>query len=56
MPGTLPSEPGDLDGNGTVDAADLSILLSSWGSAAGDLNGDGSTDAADLTILLNNWG
>lgn len=56
LPGTLPSEPGDLDGNGAVDAADLSILLSSWGSAAADLNGDGATDAADLTILLNNWG
>jgi hypothetical protein len=50
------STPGDLDGNGTVDSADLSILLNGWGTAAGDLNGDGTTDSADLSILLNNWG
>jgi hypothetical protein len=48
--------PGDLDGNGTVDSADLSILLNGWGTPAGDLNGDGTTDSADLSILLNNWG
>jgi len=48
--------PGDLDGNGTVDSADLSILLNGWGTPKGDLNGDGTTDSADLSILLNNWG
>jgi hypothetical protein len=50
-----PETPGDLDGNGNVDAADLSVLLSSWGTASADLNGDGSTDASDLAILLGNW-
>jgi len=48
--------PGDFNGNGTVDAADLSTLLAGWGTAAGDLNGDGTTDAADLSILLGAWG
>jgi len=58
VPGILPPPPtpGDLDGNGAVDASDLSILLSAWGTPGADINGDGSTDAADLTILLNNWG
>jgi len=48
----------DLNGDGTVDGADLGILLNAWGSddAASDLNGDGVVDGADLGILLNAWG
>ena len=48
--------PGDLDGSGTVDAADLSTLLGAWGTPAGDTNGDGTTDASDLSTLLGAWG
>ncbi len=49
--------PGDFDGNGTVDGADLATLLNNWGSGGvTDLNGDGTTDAADMSILLNNFG
>lgn len=48
--------PGDIDGNGAVDAADLAALLGAWGTADADLNGSGSTDAADLSILLGSWG
>ena len=49
--------PGDFDGNGTVDGADLATLLNNWGSGGvADLNGDGTTDAADMAILLNNFG
>ena len=49
--------PGDFDGNGTVDGADLATLLNNWGSGGvADLNGDGTTDAADMSILLNNFG
>ncbi|MFM7261197.1 MAG: hypothetical protein ACKO3W_11390 [bacterium] len=48
--------PGDLDGSGTVDAADLSALLGAWGTPAGDTNGDGTTDASDLSTLLGAWG
>ena len=48
---------GDFNGDGVVDAADLSTLLSNWGgSGATDLDGDGVTGAPDLSILLCNWG
>ncbi len=50
---------GDLDGSGGVDAADLALLLGSWGACGGclaDLNGDGLVDASDLAMLLGNWG
>ena len=46
---------GDLDGNGSVNGADLTILLGCWGTACGDVNGDGSTDGSDLSVLLGNW-
>ncbi len=49
----------DLDGDGTVGAGDLAVLLSAWGPAASgtpaDFNRDGSVDAADLSRLLANW-
>ena len=51
-----PSKTGDLDGDGCVDAADVGILLSAWGTPDGDMNGDGNTDAADFGELLANWG
>lgn len=52
-----PACPGNVDGNGMVDAADLAILLGQWGTAgAADLNGSGVVDAADLAILLGAWG
>lgn len=47
---------GDLNGSGTVDAADLAVLLGAWGSAGeADLDHDGSVGAADLAILLGQW-
>jgi glucose/arabinose dehydrogenase len=47
----------DLDGNGTVDAADLGVLLGQWGSAgSADLDGSGTVDGADLALLLGAWG
>ena len=50
----------DLDGDGTVGAGDLAVLLSAWGPAASgtpaDFNRDGSVDAADLSRVLANWG
>lgn len=51
-----PPIPGDLNGDGVVDASDLSTLLGAWGTAGGDVNGDGTTDAGDLAELLGNWG
>jgi len=50
-----PAIPGDFDGNGLVNGADLATLLNAWGTAGGDLNSDGNTDGADLAVLLNNW-
>ena len=54
--------PADLDGDGSVGALDLALLLVSWGpcppedDCPADLNGDGVVDASDLAILLTNWG
>ncbi len=53
---------GDLDGDCDVDLADLSILLSNYGTTSGatyedgDLDGDGDVDLADLALLLANYG
>ena len=52
----------DFDNDGDVDAADLAMLLGSWGPCAdcqdcpADLDGDCTVGAADLAILLGNWG
>ncbi len=51
--------PWDLDGNGSVGAADLLALLVAWGSNPGgppDFDGDGRVGASDLLALLVNWG
>lgn len=56
--------PGDLDASGTVDAADLAIVIGAWGQdgrqnsvqSAADIDGDGSVGAFDLSILLSMWG
>ena len=52
-----PGLPGDIDGNGTIDGADLGMLLGAWGTnnAAADLNGDGVVDGADLGMMLGAW-
>ena len=52
---------GDVNGDGTVDAADLGALLALWGtngnsSPRADANRDGTVDAADLGLLLGYWG
>lgn len=49
--------PADLDCDGSVAAADLSLLLASWGTnGPADLDGDGTVGAADLSLLLASWG
>ncbi|MEE9129781.1 MAG: hypothetical protein V3T84_07155 [Phycisphaerales bacterium] len=53
---------GDIDGDGTVGAADLLILLVNWGRCGdcddcpADLDGNCTVGASDLLILLANWG
>ena len=59
-PNSFPGAPcaADLDGNGTINGADLALLLNSWGAggARGDIDCSGSVDGADLAVLLNGWG
>ena len=47
----------DINCDGIVDGADLTILLGFWGTdePVADLNHDGIVDGADLTILLGDW-
>ena len=50
---------GDLNLNGLVDGADVSILLGWWGipnPLYGDLNADNVVDARDLGIILGRFG
>lgn len=48
----------DLNGDGTVDGADLAQLLASWGASgvAADFDQTGGVDGADLAFLLASWG
>ena len=54
--------PGDLNGDGVVDPADLAIVLGNWGPCPdppkkcdADLTGDGEVGPADLAIVIANW-
>ncbi len=54
------SIPGDANGDGVVDVADLGILGANFGQSGltvseGDFNGDGIGDVADLGIIGANW-
>jgi hypothetical protein len=56
----------DFDASGSIDGADLGLLLSWWGntyensdlslSPRVDLDDSGSIDGADLGVLLAHWG
>jgi probable HAF family extracellular repeat protein len=49
--------PGDLNGDGNVDGADLGLMLAAWGSNGGpaDLNFDQIVNGGDLGLLLIAW-
>ncbi len=51
----------DLDADGRVDAADLAIVLASWGSCdhavcLADVDRSGAIDGADLGMIVASWG
>ncbi len=50
--------PGDVDGDGDTDLADLGALLAVYGGydPACDFDGDGDVDLADLAYLLSDYG
>jgi len=49
--------PADLDGDGSVGSADITILLNAWGgSGSADLDGNGTVGPQDIAILLSAWG
>ncbi len=52
--------PSDVDGDASVGATDLAIVLGAWGPTRGgiaaDIDGSGAVDATDLALLLGNWG
>lgn len=56
-----PSLMGDVNHDGTVNMADLTLLVRNFGKAVplyegGDLNGDGVVDASDWLLLARNFG
>ena len=57
----MPACPGDLNHDGVINTADLTILLGTFGAniqpgAGGDINASGNVNTADLTILLGAFG
>ena len=52
--------PEDVNHDSNVDGADLTIILSSWGtnggSTGGDINLDGIVNGIDLALVLSKWG
>jgi hypothetical protein len=56
----VPNVPGDVDGDGVVNVADLLTLLASWGACDGppcpaDFDNNGTVNVADLLTVLANW-
>ncbi|MFG0292251.1 MAG: hypothetical protein ACF8MJ_03760 [Phycisphaerales bacterium JB050] len=57
-PVPAPECPADVNDSGSVDLADLNIVLANFGQATseGDTNGDGNVDLADLNAVLAAFG
>ena len=58
LPGDDVPCPGDFNGDGKVNGADLGLMLVDFGNkgSIADLNGDERVDGADLGLLLSFWG
>lgn len=50
--------PGDFDGDGDVDGADMGQFFALWGTSdpAADYDGNGNVDGADFGMFLQYWG
>ena len=57
----LASAPADLNGDGAINGADISFILSNFGPCPpavpcpSDLNNDGTVGGADISFILSNW-
>jgi hypothetical protein len=53
-----PPIPGDVNGDGRVNAADLGMVMAAFALAdsGADLDGDGIVGGGDLAIVLAGWG
>ena len=51
------SNPADLNGDGSINALDLTVLLSAWGTSSptADIDDNGTVDGIDLAQLLAAW-
>jgi hypothetical protein len=52
------SIPGDIDGNGLVNIADLLMVIDKWGpcaKCAEDIDGDGTVGIYEILVILENW-
>ena len=58
FPAVLPLWPGDMNGDGVIDIADLQLFttLMLAGDASADLNGDGFVNAFDRNLLMAHMG
>jgi hypothetical protein len=54
---SIPTAPGDVNGDGKVNTLDYSLLVSHDGQnyPPADFNKDGTVDAGDLAVLLSRW-
>ncbi len=54
-----PVKLGDINLDGSVNSADLAVLLATWGSTAdlrADINNDLRVSSGDLALLISRWG